>query len=149
MEQILNAGRIALSSGVDTADAVPPWRLADVEHLHPSTEALVDALVSGDRTRATVLVDEAGTEGGYLECAVGLIQPAMYRLGERWQNREISVAQEHLATALAQRLLAARLTAAPPALPSGMRALFACVETNGHARGLQMSAGVRGSGGAE
>ncbi len=72
--------------------------------------------------------------------AVGLLQPALYRIGERWQAREINVAQEHLATALAQKLLVQQFTMAPVAPPRGSNAVFACVEHNHHAVGLRIVA---------
>ncbi|MCC5987111.1 MAG: cobalamin B12-binding domain-containing protein [Pararhodobacter sp.] len=139
VESILAKGRSALSG--PPANAVVPFSgFTQLAKPHPLTEALVNALVAGDRPRARALLEQATAEGDYLEGAVTLIQPAMYRVGERWHAREISVAQEHLASALVQQLLADRFAAAHAAPPSGSRAIFACVATNRHALGLQIVA---------
>jgi methanogenic corrinoid protein MtbC1 len=56
-----------------------------------------------------------------------------------WQRNQITVAQEHLATAIIQTLLTQfYLTAAVFAKPSGRTALFAGVEGNQHVLGLRM-----------
>lgn len=139
VERILAKGRSALSEPL--ASAVAPFEGFNPPATpHPLTEAFVNALVAGDRPRARELLEQATAEGDYLEGMVTLIQPAMYRVGDRWHAREISVAQEHLASAMVQQLLAARFAAAPAAPPSGSRAIFACVATNHHALGLQIVA---------
>jgi methanogenic corrinoid protein MtbC1 len=71
-------------------------------------KAFLASLLSG---RADASVDlalrtvrqAADVTGFYLQ----VIQPCMYEVGERWERGEISVAQEHLATAIASRVMAA------------------------------------------
>lgn len=41
---------------------------------------------------------------GYLRIAIGLVQPALYAVGQLWQRNEITVAQEHLACSITQAL---------------------------------------------
>lgn len=136
VEVVIQGGHDAL--GADT-DPVTPFRApAEAGTEHPSAEALSNTLVTGDQGGAREIVDAAQLD--YLPLAVGLIQPALYRVGERWQAREISVAQEHLATALAQRLLAQAFTRVPWTPAEGPGALFACVPSNHHAVGLRMVA---------
>ncbi len=38
---------------------------------------------------------------------LNVIEPSMYEIGARWERGEISVAQEHLATAISSRVMAA------------------------------------------
>jgi len=74
-----------------------------------------------------------------------VVAPAMYELGRLWEKGAITVADEHLATALTHRVLAALR---PPALleqsfgpHSGRpRALLAAVQGEHHALGLRMAA---------
>lgn len=67
-----------------------------------STEFL-DALTRGDRRSAERLVDAALDRGAHLrELYLETIQPAMQEVGRLWQENRLSVAEEHLATAITQ-----------------------------------------------
>jgi methanogenic corrinoid protein MtbC1 len=70
-----------------------------------------------------------------------VVAPAMHEVGALWQQGAITVADEHLATALTNRVLAALRP--PPdesAAPRRGRALLAAVEGEQHALGLRMAA---------
>jgi MerR family transcriptional regulator, light-induced transcriptional regulator len=106
-------------------------------------ERYVDLLVAGDLGSATRLVEEATDSGAdvrqvYLE----VLQPALYEVGRRWEEAEISVAQEHLATATTQGLMArlADRLGGRVAGRRGRRALLACAEGELHAIGVRMVA---------
>lgn len=104
-------------------------------------EELLEQLIAGSRQGARArLAMLAGEGSDYLSIAVDLLQPALYRVGELWQAGRISVAQEHLASALAHVLLLEAYQEAEAAPPNGKRALFACVQGNHHALGLRMVA---------
>jgi methanogenic corrinoid protein MtbC1 len=77
-----------------------------------------------------------------------VIAPAMYQVGELWEKGALTVADEHLATALTHRVLAAlrpQLGAEPehagPSMERG-RVLLAAIQGEQHALGLQMAADV-------
>ena len=102
-------------------------------------DVLVSALVVGQHREAAELVErwiESGLTYDAI-CSDG-IEPAMIFIGELWEQGRISVAQEHLATAIAQRILVLALDAATFAEPRGQKAVFACVQGNHHALGLRM-----------
>lgn len=80
-----------------------------------------------------------------------VITPAMHEIGVLWQRGALTVADEHLATALTNRVLAA--LRGPPGERRGAgdgaggersrgRALLAAVEGERHALGLRMAADV-------
>jgi len=72
-----------------------------------------------------------------------IIEPAMERIGRLWEANAITVADEHLATAVSQSVLVKlfdRLTVAPPR--SRERVLLAAVEGQHHVLGLRMIADV-------
>jgi methanogenic corrinoid protein MtbC1 len=69
-----------------------------------------------------------------------VIQPALYQIGEKWQSNQVSVAQEHMATAIVQTVMTAGLLRSTSPAPINKRALLACVEGNNHAIGLRMVA---------
>jgi methanogenic corrinoid protein MtbC1 len=65
----------------------------------------------------------------------------MHRIGELWERGAITVADEHMATALTNRTLAAlRPPPGETEAPRPARALLAAVEGEQHALGLRMAA---------
>lgn len=106
---------------------------------HADTDVLVSALIVGQHREASTLVQGWIEHGRSYDaiCSEG-IQPALVRIGELWAQGRVSVAQEHLATAIAQRILVQAFDSATFAPPNGQKALFACVEGNHHALGLRM-----------
>jgi methanogenic corrinoid protein MtbC1 len=70
-------------------------------------ERYVDALVDGDPASAAALVHAAIADGvDVRRLYLQVLQPALYEIGRRWERAEISIAQEHLATATTQSLMA-------------------------------------------
>jgi MerR family transcriptional regulator, light-induced transcriptional regulator len=106
------------------------------------SEAFREAAIKGRHREASALLAAAIRRTGMTtaEAAIHVVQPAMYEVGRLWQKNRVSVAQEHLATALSVTVLAQQMATAvvPPA--NGLRALFACAAGNQHAMGLRMVA---------
>jgi MerR family transcriptional regulator, light-induced transcriptional regulator len=72
-----------------------------------------------------------------------VMTPAMHEIGLLWEQGAITVADEHLATALTNRVLAALRPSFCDAIPpTSRRALLATVEGERHALGLRMAADV-------
>ena len=69
-----------------------------------------------------------------------IIKPSLYHLGERWQANQVTIASEHLATAIAQSIMTVGLLRSPPPEAIDKRILLACVAENQHAIGLRMVA---------
>ena len=97
------------------------------------------AALGGRQKLAQKLMRELLQEGLTLtEASVRLIQPAMVEVGELWQGNRISVAQEHLATAISENVIARAYLQATFAAPVGRSALLAGVAGNRHTLGLRM-----------
>ncbi len=103
--------------------------------------AFLAALLRGDPAQARHAVEEAA-DGGlpirtiYLE----VLQPALYEVGDLWASGRMSVAEEHLATATTQVLLARlapRLRKEPQV---GRRAVVASIQGELHALGARFVA---------
>ncbi len=100
-----------------------------------------DALIDGDRRHALWMLDSRLARGrSLIEAEIHLIQPALYEIGRRWQQNRVTVAQEHLATAIARSVMAQGLARSPVESPNGRTVLLACVAGNRHSLGLQMVA---------
>ncbi len=101
-------------------------------------EPLTCAMLRGDMGAARDIGRSALASRGYVTVATHLFQPALYRIGLMWQHNEITVAQEHLATAIAQSVLAQLYAFAAFAPSSHRKALLAAVPENQHAMGVRM-----------
>lgn len=120
------------------SDFPPPF-------IHERLPALADAplfrevAVSGNQREAQRLISALIDSGITLsEASVRLVQPAMYEIGRLWQENRITVAQEHLATAISQSALARAYLQATFAPPIDRKAMFAGVAGNHHSLGLRM-----------
>ncbi len=137
-EAIAGALRMAVAR-LHEADAVAAPPDAMLPHAWPECGVFVTALLDGDRQAASAVFDRAmDANRGLVEVAMHLVQPALYEVGRRWQANEASVAQEHLATAIAQSLLTGGLLRSKSPVWNGRKVLLACVQDNHHAVGLQM-----------
>jgi diguanylate cyclase (GGDEF)-like protein len=107
-------------------------------------EAYVDALRAGDSSAAADVLVEAlhsGLAGVWLLDRV--VAPALREIGRLWERGEITVADEHLATAITHRALALVYPELMSVLPGSQpRVLLAGVPGEQHALGLRIVADV-------
>lgn len=102
----------------------------------------LEAQLAGDRARALSLVmDEGVSRGiGALELHLEVIQAAQHEIGRLWQENRISIAQEHVATAISQLVLSHLYGHLPRVTPHGHKVLIACVEGELHDMGPRIAA---------
>jgi methanogenic corrinoid protein MtbC1 len=99
------------------------------------------ALLAGDQRRALAVVNSCIDSGHDLvDVELHVIKAAMYRIGEQWQENQVTVAQEHIATAIVESVMTAALLRSPPPSLIDKRVLLACVAGNHHTVGLRMVA---------
>jgi MerR family transcriptional regulator, light-induced transcriptional regulator len=133
---------LALDAGIDVlkgAQSLPADYMQDTNKVMHEAAQLTLTLIAGNRAHAQALVKSSLDNGvALIDMEVDLMQPAMYQVGRLWQDNKISVAQEHLSTALSQNILALAFANAEFADPLGKKVLCACVEGNHHGLGLRM-----------
>ncbi len=102
--------------------------------------AFTYALVTGDEIAADILIREAMDAGlTTAEIDDRLIAPAMWRVGELWEQGELSVAEEHIATEIATRVVALQREARRVATSRrGRRVLLATLAGERHVVALHM-----------
>lgn len=106
-----------------------------------SVQTLLDHLLSGRRAPCSRLVERLGQEGhGHEALYEHLLRPALVQVGVLWEQNRVTVAQEHVATAIVDALLHDLFDRAKPAALTGRRALVACVEGELHQVGARMVA---------
>lgn len=103
-------------------------------------DVYLDALRRGDRRAAFRVLDDALDAGAELrDLYVDVVQPAMREIGRLWEENVLTVAEEHVATAITQAAMARmfervfvwRDVRTP-------RLLAACAEDERHQMGLRM-----------
>lgn len=102
----------------------------------------LDAQIAGDRARALHVVLEDGVKQGVpvADIHLGVIQPAQEEIGRRWQLNEITVAQEHLATAISQLAVSHLYGHLERTESNGKLVVVACAEGEQHELGARLAA---------
>lgn len=92
------------------------------------------AQLAGDRREAVRLILEEGLARGVgvSDLQAGVVQSAQREIGRLWQQNRISIAQEHMATAISHVALARLFEEATPSSPVGRKVVVACVEGEMH-----------------
>jgi methanogenic corrinoid protein MtbC1 len=98
-------------------------------------------LLKGDRTQCSEIVaDLLKAKTDVRELYTGLFQRSMYEVGELWERHKISVAVEHLATAITESLMSLVYPAVFSAPHANRSAVIACVANEFHQIGGKMVA---------
>jgi methanogenic corrinoid protein MtbC1 len=101
------------------------------------------ALQAGDEAAARAVVERM-RDGGLPPDTIYLtvFAPSMVTIGELWERNELSVAEEHLATAITERLISelSPWFSRPEQQPEHGSVILGCVEGERHSLGLRMLA---------
>ena len=101
----------------------------------------LEAQLASDRREAVrLLVDGFNRGASVSSLLLDVIQPAQRAIGRLWQDNRITIADEHLATAISQVALAHLYQLAPRGQLLNRRILVACVEGERHDMGARVVA---------
>lgn len=107
----------------------------------PQLQVFLEALLVNDSQACLELTHPAVQQPADLRrLYLSLFQPALYRIGDLWAQHQISVAQEHLATAIIQRLMAQYYPLLASIPRHGRRALMTTAPQELHEIGARMVA---------
>ena len=100
------------------------------------------AQVDGDRRAAVRLILDEGLGAGVSvpDLYLKVIQPAQREVGRLWEENRLSVAEEHLATAISQLVLAHLYPCLPREPSNGKFVLIGCVAGELHELGARVAA---------
>ena len=97
------------------------------------------ALLRGDHRRCLDIARDRVREPGHIEpFYLHVLQPALYEIGVLWERCEISVAHEHIASAIVGRIMAALRTSIPLDPPEKGRAVVSASPNEFHEIGPWM-----------
>ena len=123
-----------------TAEAPAPALERRARPRDDTANQFLDAIVAGNRRQAFEVADTALRAGMDIRALyLDVFQPALREIGRLWQQNRITVADEHLATAITQAAMARlydRLFAS--ATGEGPLMVAACAEGERHEVGLRM-----------
>jgi methanogenic corrinoid protein MtbC1 len=105
-------------------------------------QAFTAALRRGDEPAARAVADRARVEGVEPgEIYLQIFAPGMVAIGDLWERNELSVAEEHMATAITERLVGELSpTFSRAAQDARATVLLGCVQGERHALGARMLA---------
>ena len=94
----------------------------------------LDAQLAGDRRAALRIVIDEGLGAGHPVHALhtGVVQAAQAEIGRLWQQNRISIADEHMATAISHVVASRLFEEATPQPRLDKRVIVACVEGEFH-----------------
>lgn len=103
------------------------------EHLTAVRTQYLQAQVTGDRRAALQIVRDALAMGHSVRSVrQRVVQAAQLEIGKLWQENRLSIAHEHMATAISQLALDHLYEEAPVAPARGRKIVVACVEGETH-----------------
>lgn len=108
---------------------VEEWRQQD----------FLNALLAGKRLESTAIVmDELAKQKSVPSLYETIIKVALYQIGELWQSGRISVASEHLASAVVEAILNELYPRIISCDHTGKTVIAACIESELHQIGVRM-----------
>lgn len=108
------------------------------------TARYLEAQLTGDRQRAVQLLIDDGVNAGVPvdDLLLHVITPAQREIGRLWEVNEVSVADEHVATAISQLAMSYLYSHAAPSDLRREHILIACVDGEWHDMGARIAADV-------
>lgn len=115
----------------------------DVEFGPETTRSFSRAACQGDEQACTEIVDSLlRSNEGIVPIYSRLFAESMKMIGQWWEVKAIDEGQEHLASAIIERLMARSLHYAAPPATGALRAVIGCSAGNWHTIGVRMISDV-------
>ena len=128
-----------LSDWIRNHEMVMDRRFGDYLQVERIFAAYLGCLLQGDQRGCGVIVQRLLAEGiSFKDLYVNLFQRAMYRSGELWMKKEISVATEHLATSITLTMMSLTHPALFDSPRNAKKAVVTCVGGELHQVGAHM-----------
>lgn len=97
------------------------------------------ALISGNKSECSAILQSLISQSVTIEVIYErLLKPTLYRVGELWEQRKISVATEHMASSIVENLLNELYLQLQPKLHNGKKAILASIPGEMHQIGVKM-----------
>lgn len=108
-------------------------------HHNSIAHKFANALIEGNHWKCQQMTDEINSDSNDFKFLYeNVLKKALYIVGEMWERNQISVAAEHMATAIVESILNRQLLSLGMAENSGKSLLLSCVEHELHQVGIKM-----------
>lgn len=108
-----------------------------------ASQDYLDYLLKGNRKNANQICNAYLNNSGTIKDLYELVmKPALYEVGNLWEQNKISVASEHLATAITEGILNTYYPYIIPEKYNGKKVVLACVNKEEHQVGIKMAADI-------
>ena len=108
------------------------------EHMKPS-DAYLSALLKGNRAECSQIVQAyLASNASLVELYEEVMKPALYEVGRLWETNMISVAREHIATAITEGIMNELYASIAAVEKAPYRVVLTCVENEPHQVGIKM-----------
>jgi MerR family transcriptional regulator, light-induced transcriptional regulator len=102
-------------------------------------QRFANALIEGNHWKCQQMTDEITSGSSDFKFLYeNVLKKALYIVGDMWERNQISVAAEHMATAIVESILNRQLLAMEMAENAGKSLLLSCVEHEMHQVGIKM-----------
>ncbi len=123
---------------VQSVLSVPIREFANVD-LHALCSSYAHAAIEGKELKCTEVLENAfRIEAPLIDIYSQILEPAMRLIGTWYTDGKVSIAQEHLASAITERMMAKAANLFPPARSVGKSAVLGCAANSWHTLGLRM-----------
>jgi MerR family transcriptional regulator, light-induced transcriptional regulator len=110
---------------------------------HETYNSYFNSLIQGDKQKCAAIFDEVLDRNVPVEKIYSdLFQRSLYQVGEYWEMNKISVATEHMATAITENLMIRLQPQLFSTERTGQKAVIACVANEHHQVGAKMVADI-------
>lgn len=99
-----------------------------------------NALADGNKYRCQQIVDQLVSDSTDIkDIYVELFQKSLYRVGKLWEEGKITIAEEHLASAIIEHLIDYTFWKQPPVTRIGKTIILSCINKEFHDIGIRMA----------
>jgi methanogenic corrinoid protein MtbC1 len=126
---------------VQKGSSPPPSFVSEEEPLGDLARQYLEALLQGERHRASQLILQAIDEGVSIkDIYLHVFQRSQYEIGRLWQTNQVSVAEEHYVSAATQLVMSQLYPHIFSNDRNGLRLVAACIGGELHEIGIRMVA---------
>ena len=103
----------------------------------------LDALLQGDKSRCGLIVQNVLSQGADIrDIYINIFQKSMYRIGKLWEQNNLSIAQEHMATQIIDCLVSTAFMNLPHRTRCSHKAVITCIDKEFHQIGAKMVSNI-------
>jgi excisionase family DNA binding protein len=106
--------------GAQRATGTPPRPEVRVRNWQRQADRLYEAIVAGEERLAQTRLERLAAGVPFIEVCERIVAPALRRIGDDWAAGDVTIAVEHRASAICERLIAPLAAARPRGRPRGV-----------------------------